>query len=272
MKYPVDVLFLDKNGCVVHLIQNLRPKKMTKIVPYARSVLELAPGSISQYKIKIGDRLRVIPDEEYHPDIAILKNLFHWPINVFIALLWSKFVLLAISDWFIHREPLSFGVIIHNTILLGLFLTRRKSTDTSYRILDWIIPVLVMTCVMLLRGSQSMNSTLFFLSGLIQIIGILGIIGSLLSLGRSFGVIPANRRIKLTGAYKIVRHPVYSSEIIFYLGFILGNFSPRNSLLIPIIIAGQFWRSIAEERLLSKDMDYRTYLRRVQYRFIPGLF
>ena len=272
MKYSVDVLFLDKQGYVVHLIQELRPNKMTKIVSSARSVLELPAGSISEHEIEVGIKLSIEPDKTHCPDLDALKNLFHWPINVFIAFLWSQFVLLAISDWLVHSEPLNLGVIIHNTLLLILFLTRRKSMDTSYRVLDWIVPIFVLTCVMMLRGKQTPIQILNVLSNSLQILGILGIIISLFSLGRSFGVIPANRSIQTAGAYKLVRHPLYTCEMVFYLGFLLGNFSPRNVILVIVIIAGQVWRSLSEEKLLSKDMTYCHFLNLVRYRFIPGVF
>ena len=170
MKYAVDVLFLDKQGRVVHLIQALPPNKMTKMVSSAQSVLELSAGSISEQRIEVGDILNIKSDKTHRPNLDALKNLFHWPLNVFIAMPWSKFVLLAISDWLVHSEPLNLGIIIHNTLLLTLFLTRRKSVDTSYRILDWAVPIFVLTCVMMLRGAQSSIPTLTALSNVLQLI------------------------------------------------------------------------------------------------------
>jgi len=272
MKYTIDVLFLDKDGCIVHAIPNLQANKITKNVANAKSVLELPAGSILKHNLKVGDRLDIHADQEYRPNIDALKNLFHWPVNVFIALMWSKFVLLAVTDLMLHRDPLNLGILIHNTLLFLLFLTRRKSTDTSYRIIDWVVPICVMTFVMLLRIGRSTDGTFYLVSGIFQTVGIAGMIVSLASLGRSFGVIPANRRIKYSGAYKIVRHPLYTSEIIFYIGFLIGNLTIRNCLFVVLIMAGQFWRSLAEEKLLSKDIQYRSYLNSVQYRFIPGLF
>ena len=95
---------------------------------------------------------------------------------------------------------------------------------------------------------------------------------ALLSLGRSFGIVPANRGIKRAGLYRIVRHPIYASELIFHLGYLLTNPSGRNMVLVVLVIAGQVYRLLAEERLLSGDAAYLDYVRSVRYRLVPGIF
>jgi protein-S-isoprenylcysteine O-methyltransferase Ste14 len=265
-------LFLDKNNTILEQISELPPNKVTKVLPFARSVLELAPGTIKRYHIETGDRLEIVAEGKHRPDIQNLRNLFHWPVNFIIALMWSRFVVALFGNLLEKPNPASLGILIHNTILLFLFLTRRKSTDTSSRVFDWAVPILTMIAAMLLRPHPLEHPGLSLVSAIIQSIGIVLILISLLTLGRSFGIIPANRRIKYSGAYTVVRHPVYTSELIFYLSFFLGNISLRNGLLILLIVMGQLWRSIAEERILSKDSQYREYMNRVRYRFIPGLF
>jgi len=153
-----------------------------------------------------------------------------------------------------------------------LFLTRRKSIVTSSRFLDWIIPVCTLIWTMFLRPAPHSVQEFNLISTVFQYAGLTGIILSLLSLGRSFGVIPANRRIMTRGLYRFVRHPLYVSEIIFHAGFFLGNMTLENGLLICLILAGQLWRSISEEKLLTTDSAYRKYKEQVQFRFIPGLF
>jgi protein-S-isoprenylcysteine O-methyltransferase Ste14 len=162
--------------------------------------------------------------------------------------------------------------MIHNTLLMFFFLMRRKSMMVSSKPLDWVIPFLTLCGAMLLRPTAVAWQSGVPISIWLQCLGITGIIFSLLSLGKSFGVIPANRKIVSDGAYRIVRHPLYLSEIVFYTGFVSGNPSVKNALLILMILAGQLYRSISEETLLSIDPFYRSYQKKVRYRFIPGLF
>jgi protein-S-isoprenylcysteine O-methyltransferase Ste14/uncharacterized membrane protein (UPF0127 family) len=271
MNYPIDVLFLDKTGRIVQIIHGLKPNAVAKARTGTDSVLELAPGTAEACHFRIGQRLDIRSDEAHTPSAVSLRNLFHWPVNIAISLFWCKFVLIAGGYAIAHPHPMHFGILIHNTLLMFFFLTRRKSTQTSFRFFDWIIPVLTLISALLLRPVTAAPG-LNFLSILCQYSGLTGIIFSLLSLGRSFGFIPANRRIISHGAYRIVRHPLYMSEILFYTGFFVGNFSVQNGLLIALILAGQCLRSLSEERLLSADAVYRTYRQQVRYRFIPGLF
>lgn len=272
MKYPVDVLFLDKNGCIIQIMPQIHPNTVPKTVPGTASVLELAPGTAEQCRFMIGHYLQLRGEHEYRPGADSLRNLFHWPVNFAIALFWFKFVLIAGGYAVVNPHPMNFGILIHNTLLMFFFLTRRKSCQTSFRLLDWMIPVLTLIAAMLLRPVSQEIRDINLTSAVFQYAGLTGIILSLMSLGRSFGIIPANRNIISHGTYRVVRHPLYLSEIIFYTGFFIGNISFRNSLLIVLILAGQLFRSLSEEKLLSADMEYTEYKRRVRFRFIPGIF
>lgn len=272
MKYPIDVVFLDAQGKVVKLFQNFPPNRMTKVIPSAKCALELPPGTITAQAIQTGDYLKVIPDARHQEGWAGFKKILHWPANIFMALLWGNFVLSSFLHWQQNGGILSSGLLLVNTLLAFLFLSRRESTDISHRVVDWIIPILTVGLSMALRPYGSGNSSVIALSMAMQIIGIIGMVNALVFLGRSFGIIPANRRIKYSGPYKIVRHPLYASEIVFYAGFLLGNFSAFNLFVVIGILAGQMWRAVSEEKLLSKEKRYVEYMKSVQYRFVPGIF
>jgi protein-S-isoprenylcysteine O-methyltransferase Ste14 len=93
-----------------------------------------------------------------------------------------------------------------------------------------------------------------------------------LSLGHSFGIIPACRTIKSAKAYQFVRHPLYASEIIFYFGFLLGNWASLNFAKVLFIVAGQIWRAGAEEDILLQNRQYQNYAEKVKFKFLPGLY
>ncbi len=57
MRFDFDAVFLDKNNKVVHLIEKMKPCRLSPLVKKSKSVLELAPGIISAVNIKIGDVL-----------------------------------------------------------------------------------------------------------------------------------------------------------------------------------------------------------------------
>ena len=95
---------------------------------------------------------------------------------------------------------------------------------------------------------------------------------SVLTLGRSFGVVAANRGIKTHGPYRIVRHPIYASYLVGMVGYLFESPSPRNILLFSTVIGFQIARIHSEEQCLVGDPEYREYRQRVRYRLVPLVF
>jgi len=221
MKYPLDVVFLDIQGRVIKLVQNLAPNKMTSFVPAANCVLELPPNTIAVAPIETGDELYVTVDEYAPASFEGVKRLLHWPANLFMALMWIEFVMSSFMGWQQHGSVLSFGLLLVNTFLVCLFITRRESADISRRPLDWIAAIGTVGLSMALRSHPSANSAVMAISVVLQLIGIVTMLGALSSLGRSFGIVPANRKVQSHGAYQVVRHPLYASEMIFLLRIFL---------------------------------------------------
>jgi uncharacterized membrane protein (UPF0127 family) len=57
MSFTIDVIGLDKRMRVVRLWPELRPNRMTAVVPAGRSVLELASGTIAVRNLALGDEI-----------------------------------------------------------------------------------------------------------------------------------------------------------------------------------------------------------------------
>jgi len=93
-----------------------------------------------------------------------------------------------------------------------------------------------------------------------------------LTLGRSFGLVPANRGVVIRGPYALVRHPIYSGYLITHLAFLVAHPSWWNAVVIGIADTALILRALIEERVLNGDAEYQAYCRRVEWHLVPGVF
>jgi len=105
----------------------------------------------------------------------------------------------------------------------------------------------------------------------LAIVSALIIVYSLLSLGRNIGFIPAQRRLVTRGAYRFVRHPIYTGTFISLLAFVLRAYSPLNLTIAVALIASLMLRGLVEEHFLREDPAYAAYLAEVRWRWFPGI-
>jgi uncharacterized protein len=64
MQFPIDVVYLDREGNVVHLERSLRPWRFAPVRLEAASVLELPAGTLASTGTEIGDRIEVKVKED----------------------------------------------------------------------------------------------------------------------------------------------------------------------------------------------------------------
>lgn len=176
---------------------------------------------------------------------------------------WTSFV--QTGKWTSLLWMVSEGLII----LLLVF--RRESRRLSRHPWDWFVALGASFAVLLVRPAATTIALEFFGVAL-QIAGTVFEITAKVFLGRSFGIVAADRGIVVGGPYRIVRHPIYLGYFITHVGFLLANWSPRNLALYIILYFFQISRILSEERILSEDATYREYRGRVRFRLIPGVF
>lgn len=109
----------------------------------------------------------------------------------------------------------------------------------------------------------------------IGIIGAMLIFWGLLSLGQNLTALPHPKQDSIlveSGAYRIVRHPIYSGIIIGSLGFAVLNRSTVMILYVVVLFLFFDIKSRREEKWLSqKFSNYANYQKRVR-KLIPFLY
>ena len=161
--------------------------------------------------------------------------------------------------------------LVSEGIIVLLLVFRRESRRLSRRPWDWLVALGGTFTVLLVRPATAAVAP--------ESVGVaLQLAGTLFEgygkvyLGRSFGIVAADRGIVVGGPYRIVRHPIYLGYLVTHVGFLLANWSSRNIAIYIIEYCFQVARILSEERLLKKDDGYRAYCERVRCRLIPGVF
>jgi len=170
-----------------------------------------------------------------------------------------------------REHPLNFCIAVTDVITVWYVLIRRPATSLSPHPEDWILALGGTLLAMLARpgGTPLIHPTV--IAGLAAQ-GMLISLFAKLSLNRSFGLAPANRGVRMRGAYVFVRHPMYLGYALTHGAYLLMNPTELNFILIGATWACQLGRIMREERWLMQDPAYRRYARIVRFRMVPGLF
>ena len=59
MRFEFDVIFVDKQNTVVHLVERMKPWRVSKFVKGGRAVLELPAGTIAASGTQLGDLIEL---------------------------------------------------------------------------------------------------------------------------------------------------------------------------------------------------------------------
>jgi len=163
-------------------------------------------------------------------------------------------------------------LLASEALVVVLTVVRRRA-----RIVDRSVGAAVTTTVSLagpplLRATEAVGLLPDPLTAMLSAVGLILVIVGKMALGRSFGVVPANRGIVVHGPYGVVRHPIYTGYLITHIGFLLANPSPWNLAVLAIGDTALIARALMEERILKTDAVYQGYCQRVGWHLVPGVF
>jgi uncharacterized protein len=59
MRFPIDVIFLSNQKSIIHMVESMKPFRLTKYVSESRSVIELPANTITTTQTQVGDRVEI---------------------------------------------------------------------------------------------------------------------------------------------------------------------------------------------------------------------
>jgi protein-S-isoprenylcysteine O-methyltransferase Ste14 len=166
------------------------------------------------------------------------------------------------------------AVLAFVTVQLVLFFVRHLPERFSE---DWLSrSVAILSSnggfIFLLLPKASLSPATQIISSILAILGAVACIYVVIHLGRAFSILPQARRLRTTGPYRYIRHPLYLAEQVASLGVMLQFKQPWSLLMWTAGFALQIYRMHFEERLLSNAYPaYREYAEHTA-RLIPGIY
>jgi protein-S-isoprenylcysteine O-methyltransferase Ste14 len=190
-----------------------------------------------------------------------------WTCNIVLGVLFF-FYAYEYGKALLVAPRLSVIVMLVFTTMAGTFFMIRRAPKSHSRVpVEWFCAAGGTWVTLLFRpliGAADVPTLQVLL-----ICGMLVSMTGLISLGRSFGIVPANRGVQRSGLYRFVRHPMYFGYVVMHSCFVGQHFTYYNVGILFLFVLFTVLRIIMEERHLSKDDAYREMQQAVRYRLVP---
>jgi protein-S-isoprenylcysteine O-methyltransferase Ste14 len=187
----------------------------------------------------------------------------------------TLFVFLSInlSADFLHTHRMTGLLMLVSEALVAVLTVTRRRTGTVDRSPGaTVVTLLSVAGPALLRTVPGPGLFPDGVTALVSGAALLVVIAAKLTLGRSFGIVPANRGVVIAGPYTLVRHPIYAGYLISHVAFACAYPTAWNVGVLVVADVALVLRALCEERVLGADQKYQIYCRRVAWHLVPGIF
>jgi protein-S-isoprenylcysteine O-methyltransferase Ste14 len=192
--------------------------------------------------------------------------------KVAVVALLSFFALRLIPATLSDAGYLSAILLVSEATVVLFVLLRRPTKEISGKVSDWLVGFAGTSLTLCAAPAEGPALISPVLCGALMLAGLLISLAAKLTLRRSFGVVAANRGVKVSGPYRVVRHPMYAGYALLHASYLLSGPTLWNAAIYGTVTALQIARILAEERVLVTDPRYQEFRSKVRYRLIPFVF
>jgi len=200
---------------------------------------------------------------------AIVTDLMS---RALIVMLFTMLSINLLADFLRTGHVTGLLLLVGEALVVILTVIRRRAIQVDRSLAAGILTLLSVAGPPMLRASDVESLLPDVATAMISATGLGLVVFGKMALGRSFGLVPANRGIVVRGPYTFVRHPIYSGYLITHIGFFMADPTGWNAAVILIADTALILRALMEEKVLSADAEYQSYCRRVGWHLVPGVF
>lgn len=163
-------------------------------------------------------------------------------------------------------------LLVSEALVVVLTIFRRRAQVVDRTLSAAVITAVSLVGPPLLRAGGAEPWLPDLVTASLSAFGLCFVIAGKMVLGRSFGLIPANRGVVAQGPYGLMRHPIYAGYLLTHLGFIAAHPTLTNAAILLVSDTALVVRALREERILCQDEQYRAYCARVGWHLVPGVY
>jgi protein-S-isoprenylcysteine O-methyltransferase Ste14 len=185
------------------------------------------------------------------------------------------FVLLSINllaDFLRTHHVTGLFLLVSEALVVVLTIFRRRAQTIDRTLQASVATIVSMVGPPLLRAGGVEPLVPDHFTAALSTAGLALVIVGKVVLGRSFGLVPANRGVVAQGPYTLMRHPIYTGYLLTHVGFLAAHPTAMNMAVVLISDTALIVRALLEERVLNQDEQYRAYCARVGWHLMPGVF
>jgi protein-S-isoprenylcysteine O-methyltransferase Ste14 len=197
-----------------------------------------------------------------------------WVARIIVCLMFGALCVNILQEFLRTGHITGLMLLASESLVIVLTLAQRRATIVDRSVPAGIVTLVSVAGPPLMRADHDLVALAApdMLTGIISLLALMLIVSGKLTLGRSFGLVPANRGVVVQGPYLAVRHPIYSGYLVAHVAFLAAHPSTWNVVVFAIADGALIVRALMEERVLTTDADYREYCTRVSWHLIPGVF
>ena len=194
--------------------------------------------------------------------------------RLIIGVVYSVFCWNMLNNFSLSADVSNVLIVLSEALPLLFVIFRAASSTLSDRPSDWALAAVTSILPLCIRPDLNSGGPIgpAGLSYAIMLMGLSMQVSAKVILGRGFGIVPANRGVRVLGPYRVVRHPMYAGYTLTHIGFLLAMPSLWNAVVYIVALGLQLLRIGREERILMQDLAYVRFAERVRYRLLPFVF
>lgn len=185
---------------------------------------------------------------------------------LFFTLAWR-----LLGDFMLTNRATDLLLLVGEALVVVLTCLRRPASIVDRRPVVRLVTAVSMTFPLLSQPSHVAPIIPEAAAATLLGLGLLVVVGGKISLGYSFGLLPANRGVMERGLYRLVRHPIYLGYLLTHIPFLAAHPSGWNAAVLLAGDAALIVRALYEEETLGRDPQYVRYCQAVKWRLLPGI-